>query len=99
MVLILVTSIIIRTEQEKIRFYSRVIEYQITEGEDQDSFYRLFCSITDPKIAPAHELAALYSKRWKVESAFDKLKTHQRKHEKYQGLNRQNSSIRRSGQC
>ena len=55
----------------------RVIEYQITEGEDPDLFYRLFCTITDPEVAPAHELAALYSKRWEIESAFDELKTHQ----------------------
>ncbi len=55
----------------------RVIEYQITEGEDPDVFYRLFCSITDPEIAPAYELAALYAKRWEIESAFDELKTHQ----------------------
>ncbi len=55
----------------------RVIEYQITEGEDPDLFYSLFCTITDPEVAPAHELAALYSKRWEIESAFDELKTHQ----------------------
>jgi hypothetical protein len=55
----------------------RVIEYQITEGEDPDAVYRLFCTITDPEMAPAHELAALYSKRWEIESAFDELKTHQ----------------------
>ena len=41
-----------------------VIEYQVTEGEDTELFYRLFCTITDPEIAPAHELVALYSKRW-----------------------------------
>ena len=55
----------------------RVIEYHITEGEDPNVFYRLFCSITDPEMAPAHELAALYAKRWEIESAFDELKTHQ----------------------
>jgi hypothetical protein len=37
----------------------------------------LFCTITDPEIAPAHELAALYSKRWEIQSTFDELKTHQ----------------------
>lgn len=55
----------------------RVIEYQITEGDDPDAFYRLFTTITDPKAAPAHELAALYGERWEIESAFDELKTHQ----------------------
>ncbi|WP_276944889.1 IS4 family transposase [Ferrimicrobium acidiphilum] len=55
----------------------RVIEYKITEGEDPDSFYRLFCTITDPTQAPAAELAALYGQRWEIESAFDELKAHQ----------------------
>ncbi len=55
----------------------RVIEYKITEGDDPDSFYRLFCTITDPDQAPAAELAALYGQRWEIESAFDELKTHQ----------------------
>lgn len=55
----------------------RVIEYKITEGDDPDSFYRLFCTITDPEAAPAVELAALYGQRWEIESAFDELKTHQ----------------------
>lgn len=55
----------------------RIIEYKITEGEDPDYFYRLFCTITDSKKAPAAELAALYGQRWEIESAFDELKTHQ----------------------
>ncbi|WP_423783040.1 transposase [Ferrimicrobium acidiphilum] len=49
----------------------------MTEGEDQDLFYGLFCTITDPEIAPAHELATLHSKRWEIESVFGALKTHQ----------------------
>ena len=55
----------------------RVIEYKITEGNDQDSFYRMFCTITNPELAPAAELAALYSQRWEIELVFDELKTHQ----------------------
>lgn len=55
----------------------RIIEYKITEGDDPNSFYRLFCTIIDPELAPAAELAALYSQRWEIESVFDELKTHQ----------------------
>ena len=34
-------------------------------------------TILDPHMAPASELAALYSERWEFESALDELKTHQ----------------------
>ena len=58
----------------------RVIEYGIEDpGRPQaESVYRLVTTILDPKMAPAHELAALYSERWEFESALDELKTHQR---------------------
>ncbi|EQD37216.1 transposase IS4 family protein, partial [mine drainage metagenome] len=58
----------------------RVIEYTIDDpGRPQaESAYRLVTTILDPKLAPAHELAALYSERWEFESALDELKTHQR---------------------
>lgn len=58
----------------------RVIEYTIEDpGRPQaESAYRLVTTILDPKLAPAHELAALYSERWEFESALDELKTHQR---------------------
>ena len=35
-------------------------------------------TILDPEAAPAEELAAVYHERWKIESAFDELKTHLR---------------------
>ena len=54
----------------------RVIEYSIDDGADPDNVYRLFCTITDHEMAPASELAALYSQRWEIESVFDELKTH-----------------------
>ena len=54
----------------------RVIEYLIDEGKDPDNVYRLFCTILDHELAPASELAVLYSQRWEIESSFDELKTH-----------------------
>jgi len=58
----------------------RVIEYTIEDpGRPQaESAYRLVTTILDPKLAAAHELAALYAERWEFESALDELKTHQR---------------------
>ena len=40
--------------------------------------YRLLCTILDPEVAPAPELAALYSERWELEGTLDELKAHQR---------------------
>lgn len=56
----------------------RVIEYSIQDGRDNDERYRLVTTMLDPDRAPALELAAAYSQRWELESAFDELKTHQR---------------------
>jgi hypothetical protein len=56
----------------------RVIDYQIDDGRDNDSTYRLFTTIVDPDEAPAVDLAAAYAQRWEIEGAFDELKTHQR---------------------
>jgi len=52
----------------------RVIDYTI----DGDGQYRLITTLLDPVIAPAKELAQLYSERWEIETTFDELKTHQR---------------------
>ena len=52
----------------------RVIDYTI----DGDGQYRLITTLLDPVIAPAKELAKLYSERWEIETTFDELKTHQR---------------------
>lgn len=53
----------------------RVIEYTL---EGTDTIYRLITSILDPVEAPATELAALYARRWEIETALDEIKTHQR---------------------
>ncbi|MEV6259006.1 IS4 family transposase [Nocardia sp. NPDC051911] len=64
----------------------RVIEYTLDattpDGEPipgaEPTTYRLLTTITDPEAAPADELAALYSQRWEIETAFDELKAHQK---------------------
>ncbi|MGC9156291.1 MAG: IS4 family transposase [Ferrimicrobium sp.] len=61
-----------RAEREPHRV--RVIDYSI----DGDGQYRLITTLLDPSIAPAKELAKLYSERWEIETTFDELKTHQR---------------------
>ena len=55
----------------------RVIEYEVTTGEEVSKF-RLITSILEPVAAPAEDLAALYVRRWEIESSFAELKTHQR---------------------
>ena len=56
----------------------RVVEYVLEGVPDVEPFYRLLTTITDYEKAPAHELAALYSERWEIETALDELKTHLR---------------------
>jgi hypothetical protein len=58
----------------------RVIEYTLTDPGRRTSVdrYRLVTTILDPVMAPAHELAALYTERWEVETALGELKTTQR---------------------
>ncbi len=56
----------------------RVIEYRLSGVEDAELVYRVICSILDPVLAPAPELAALYHERWEIETALDELKTHLR---------------------
>ncbi len=58
----------------------RVIEYTLTDPGRRTSVdrYRLVTTILDPAMAPAHELAALYTERWEVETALGELKTTQR---------------------
>ena len=59
---------------------ARVIEYQLDDPgrAANDTRYRLLTTILDPEQAPAHELAPLYTQRWKFEGALDELKVHQR---------------------
>jgi hypothetical protein len=58
----------------------RVIEYTLADPGRRTSTdrYRLVTTILDPKLAPARELAALYTERWEVEAALAELKTTQR---------------------
>jgi Insertion element 4 transposase N-terminal/Transposase DDE domain len=56
----------------------RVIDYRIDDGRHNDELYRLFTTILDPNDVSALDLAAAYTQRWEIESAFDELKTHQR---------------------
>jgi hypothetical protein len=58
----------------------RVIEYTLADPGRRTSVdrYRLVTTILDPDLAPAHELAALYTERWEIETALAELKTTQR---------------------
>ena len=56
----------------------RVIEYTIKDGRETTGPFRLITTIVDHRKAPALELAAAYTQRWEIETAFDELKTHQR---------------------
>ena len=55
----------------------RVIDYRIDDGRANGEHYRLFTTILDPGDVSALDLAAAYTQRWEIESAFDELKTHQ----------------------
>ncbi len=56
----------------------RVIEYTIEDGRQPAGPFRLITTILDPDDVSALDLAAAYTERWEIESAFDELKTHQR---------------------
>ena len=56
----------------------RVVEYTIEDGREPAGPYRLITTIIDHRNASAVELAAAYTQRWEIETAFDELKTHQR---------------------
>jgi hypothetical protein len=62
------------------RIAVRVVEYTLADPGRRTSVdrYRLVTTILDPAMAPAHELAALYTERWEVETALAELKTTQR---------------------
>jgi hypothetical protein len=55
-----------------------VIDYRLEGIEGSEPIYPLATTILDPNKAPAGELAALYHRRWEIETAFDELKTHLR---------------------
>lgn len=56
----------------------RVVEYTIEDGRSTAGPFRLITTIVDHEEVSAVELAAAYTQRWEIETAFDELKTHQR---------------------
>lgn len=54
----------------------RVIDYTLPNMPDSQPHYRLMTTLLDDRAAPLLELAALYHRRWEMESIFDELKTH-----------------------
>src|SRR5690242_6699589 len=53
----------------------RVIEYEIGDRDGNGELIALITTITDPALAPAHELAQAYTQRWEEETGNDQLKT------------------------
>lgn len=56
----------------------RVVEALITitvDGTTRTERYRLVTSLLDPAVAPAHELVALYARRWAAETGIREIKT------------------------
>ncbi len=68
----------IESDAVAVKSLVRVIEYRLDKVADAQPRYRLLTSLLDPGAAPAMELAALYHRRWHIESVFDELKTHLR---------------------
>jgi hypothetical protein len=56
----------------------RVIEYQIPDRSSDPEVICLLTTILDPAQAPAAVLAAAYSERWEIETAFAELETSQK---------------------
>ncbi len=60
-------------------FRVRLIDYTADNRTGQDpTEIRLFTTVMDPNDITAEQLAAAYTQRWEIETAFDELKTHQR---------------------
>ena len=66
-------------DQDQAR-YVRVIEYEVPdrEGDGKDELIALITTITDPRLAPAAELAQAYHQRWEHETGNQQLKTYLR---------------------
>jgi hypothetical protein len=58
----------------------RVIEYMVTNRDEQTQTIRLITSIADHTLAAAIELAAVYQDRWEFELTLDEVETHQMHH-------------------
>lgn len=54
----------------------RVVEYALDGISGAEPLYRLVTNWLDPEAAPATELAALYHRRWKIETTLDEVKVH-----------------------
>jgi len=52
----------------------RLIQFTLTFSSGKREHYRLLTTMTDYSLAPAEELARLYSKRWTVETMLSELK-------------------------
>lgn len=66
-----ITGTTVRPEGQPVR----VIEYMITNRGEQTETICLITTILDPDRAAAHELAAAYHDRWKIETAFGEIKS------------------------
>lgn len=66
-----------RTVSDEVRIPIRVIEYMVTNRDENTETIRLITSITDHTFAPAIELAAAYQDRWEFELTLDEVETHQ----------------------
>ena len=56
----------------------RIIDYTVTvrtDGATRTEPFRLVTSLLDPEVAPAAELAAVYSQRWETDNGYGELKT------------------------
>lgn len=62
---------------DEVKLPIRVIEYMIDNRAVASETIRLITTITDPEVAPAAELAALYQQRWEFELTLDEVETHQ----------------------
>jgi hypothetical protein len=75
----------------------RVIEYMIEDRPGSGELFCLITTITDPKLAPALDLAAAYHQRWEIELSFDEIETHHTGHLRVLRSRTQNWSNKRSG--
>jgi putative transposase len=71
-------SNVTRAQAQQQAITVRVIDYELPGLDDAQPRYRLMTTLSDPQLAPAMELAAVYHQRWEIESVFDELKTHLR---------------------
>jgi len=71
---------VIGTHRRKSDVAVAVIEYGLDDPArtDTEDRYRLLTTLFDKQAAPAVELAALYTRRWRVETTLAELKTHER---------------------